>query len=101
MSDRFAAAQAELATCQVLVDAERDADVAACYREFVDATRRIAGAACREAWESDPIGRDEDMSLPEVAEQLRLIDGAHDGYKDAIRKAARTVPQRLGDVARS
>jgi LysR substrate binding domain len=70
---QFSEIQAELAICQTLIDAEHDAEVAATYCDLVEATRRIAGSASRTAWNDDPIERDPDVNMPDLAEELQPL----------------------------
>jgi hypothetical protein len=98
LSTRFSEIQAEIAVCQALIESEGDRRVAAAYRELVAATRRIAGAAAREAWNGGPISRDADVNMPAVAEQLQPLARHRERFADAIRQAARSPWRRFNDA---
>jgi hypothetical protein len=93
----FSEIQAELTACQALIDAEGDQAVGAEYRELVSATRRIAGASAREAWNEEPIERDGDVNMPDLAKELERLAIHRVRFSDAIRRASRSPWRRLTD----
>jgi hypothetical protein len=98
LTTRFSEIQAELSVCQALIDAEGDPQVATAYRELVDATRRIAGDAARQAWNDHPIQQDPDVNMPEVAQQLQPLDEHRKRFAAAIRHAARSPWRKFQDA---
>jgi hypothetical protein len=98
LTARFADIQAEISVCQALIESEDDPRIAAAYRELVVATRRIAGVAAREAWNDEPIGRDPDVNMPAVAEQLQPLAAHRERFAEAIRHAARSPWRRSQDA---
>lgn len=98
LANRFSEIQAEIAVCQALVESEGDPRVAAAYRELVAATRHIAGAAAREAWNDEPVERDADVNMPAVAEQLQPLALHRERFAEAIRHAARSPWRRFQDA---
>ena len=98
LTSAFQEIQAELAVCEVLIAAEGQSKVTNCFREFVGTTRRIAGGAARDAWNSEPIRADADINMPELARQLSAIDIYRDRYRDAIQDAARSPLTRVRDA---
>ena len=98
LTARFSEIQAEIAVCQAVIDSEGDPHIAAAYCELVAATRRIAGAAAREAWNDEPIGHDADVNMPAVAEQLQPLALHRERFADAIRHAARSPWRKFNDA---
>jgi hypothetical protein len=95
---QFSEIQAELAICQTLIDAEHDAEVAATYRDLVEATRRIAGSASRTAWNDDPIERDPDVNMPDLAEELQPLAVHRQRFADALKHATRSPWRKFRDA---
>ena len=98
LTDRFSEIQAEIAVCQALIESEGDPHIAAAYRDLVDATRRIAGAVARGAWNDEPIERDADVNMPAVAEQLQPLALHRERFAEAIGHAARSPWRRFQDA---
>jgi hypothetical protein len=98
LTARFSEIQAEIAVCQALIESEGDPRIAAAYRELVDATRRIAGAAAREGWDDDPIERDPDVNMPAVARELQPLEVHRERFAETIRHAARSPWRRFQDA---
>jgi hypothetical protein len=97
LTGHFSEVQTELSICQTLIDAEHDAQVATTYRELVEATRRIAGASARAAWSKDPIDRDRDVNMPDLAEELQPLTVHRQRFADAVRHATRPPWRRFRD----
>lgn len=55
------------------------------YEELVSATRRIAGAAVRQAWEREPITTDTGMNVGTEEIDLRALSEYRSTYRDAVR----------------
>jgi hypothetical protein len=98
LTAHFSAIQTELEICQTLIDAEHHAAVSATYRELVEATRRIAGAAARAAWNEDPIERDLDMNMPDLAEELQPLTVHRQRFADAVQHATRSPWRKFRDA---
>lgn len=73
LSDAFSDIQAELASCQALIRADRDLEVRDAYEDLVATLRQTAGKVAREAWSKPPIANDDDMNLPDVFEALAPV----------------------------
>lgn len=95
LTTRFSEIQAEIVVCQALIESEGDPLIAAAYRELVDATRRIAGAAAREAWKDEPIERDADVHMPALAKRLQPFAVHRERFAEAIGHAARSPWRRF------
>jgi HAMP domain-containing protein len=93
----FSQVQAEITVCQTLIDAEGDQRISAAYRELVRATRNVAGAAARDAWNDEPITRDPDVNMPAVAQQLQPLAEHREKFANAIRYASRSAWRKLDD----
>jgi hypothetical protein len=98
LTTRFSEIQAELSVCQALIDAEGHQQVSTAYRELVDATRRIAGGAARQAWNDDPIQQDPDVNMPAIAQELQPLAEYREGFAAAIRDAARSPWRKFQDA---
>lgn len=97
LTTRFSEIQAEISVCEALIDAEGDQHVSTSYRELVQATREIAGAAARAAWNDEPIASDPGVNMPEVAQELQPLAAHREQFTDAIRHAARSAWRKLED----
>ena len=98
LTTRFSDVQAELSVCQTRIDSDGTEEVASAYRALVAATRRIAGSAAREAWNSAPIEADSEVNMPELAKQLQPLEAPRDVYADAIRHASRSPWRKFCDA---
>lgn len=98
LTTRFSDVRAELAVCQALIDAEGNADVTTAYGELINATRRVAGGAARDAWNAEPIKRDADVNMAALAEQLQPLAAIRNRYTDEIRRAARSPWRKFRDA---
>lgn len=61
-------------------------EVARQYNRLVEATRDVAGNAMRRAWELPPITADQQMNIPEYAEDLKQLKALEDEYVAAARR---------------
>lgn len=61
------------------------ASVAHEYRKLIDATRDVAGNAIRRAWELPPATQDNDMNIPDYAEDLKQLAPLEKTYVEAAR----------------
>lgn len=96
LTTRFAEIQAEISVCEALIDAEGDQHVSTSYRELVQATREIAGAAARAAWSDEPIASDPGVNMPEVAQELQSLAAHREQFTDAIRHAGTLSLAQVG-----
>jgi hypothetical protein len=97
LTTRFSEIQAEISVCVALLEAEGDRPVSAAYRELVQATRDVAGAAARAGWNDEPITRDSDVNMANVAHELEPLAVHREHFADAIRHAARSTWRKLQD----
>lgn len=88
LSDRFAEVQAELSTCQTLIQANGDPRVAEAFDDLIGATREIAGGETRAAWTADPITEDRQMNMPEVRARLEPLDAQMAEFAEDIGEAS-------------
>jgi hypothetical protein len=75
LSDDFRTVQRELACCEALIRADRDAEVREAYRRLVEILLRHAGGEAIRAWQTLPIERDDQMgmkALHDTLEQVRV-----------------------------
>lgn len=89
LTTRFSEIQAEIAVCQALIGSEADARIATAYGELVDVTRRVAGAAAREAWEGDAIELDPDVNMPALKSFSRSQPTGNGSPKRYVTRLAR------------
>lgn len=80
ISEALREVQKDLAYYDALVGRERSGAVAANYRVLVAKTREIAGGLMRDAWISDPITRDDQMNMPDVAQALAPLTTFETAY---------------------
>lgn len=73
LGERFADVQAELASCESLMRADRDPAVRRAYAALVKDLRTHAGEQASLAWEATPISSDKQMGMGSVIEALEPI----------------------------
>ena len=73
LSDAFSEIQAELASCEARVRADRDLEVRDTYQALTKTLRLAAGQAASEAWKTDPVEADTGMAMPDVYEALAPV----------------------------
>lgn len=73
LSDAFSEIQAELASCEALIRADRDLEVRDAYEQLVTTLRVTAGKLASEAWNAAPIDEDAAMGLPELFDRLAPV----------------------------
>jgi hypothetical protein len=73
LSDAFSEIQAELASCEALIRADRDLDVADAYHQLVTVLRATAGKLAQQAWRTPPITDDTAVGMPDVFEALAAV----------------------------
>jgi hypothetical protein len=98
LTTQFSDIQAELSVCQALIDAEGNRQVSAACRELVNTTRAIAGAAAREAWTVPPIERDEEVSMPALAELLQPLEVQRARYTETMQREGRSTWRKFMDA---
>lgn len=85
LSERFANVQAELASCEALIRADRDSDVRDAYAALVKALRDNAGKQASMAWRTSPITRDDQMGMGELIAALGPIEQPRLACEAAMR----------------
>jgi hypothetical protein len=85
ISEAFREVQEQLTFAQAWMTLESEA-VAREYRKLVDITRDVAGNAIRRAWELSPTTEDQQMNIPEYADDLKRLNAHEDAYIEAARR---------------
>jgi hypothetical protein len=73
LSDAFSDIQAELASCEALIRADRDLEVRDAYEVLTKTLRATAGEVASDGWKTDPIDADTEMSMPDVYAALEPV----------------------------
>lgn len=92
LSDHFSAVKTEVSTCQVLLAADGDEDLARAYDELVERARQTAGQQAHLAWTQPAIKTDAEMNMGHVFESLTPFRTQLDAFKDDLARS--TLPRR-------
>lgn len=96
LTERFADVQAELASCEAFMRADRDEEVRAAYAALVVAVRERAGKQASLAWDAAPITSDTQMGMGDVTEALKPIRAAQERCEAAMAWATTPRHRRRG-----
>ena len=93
LSEEFSAVQAEISTCQVLLNADGDARIAEAYGQLVGVARKTVGAEARRAWKAPAITTDAEMNMAELFGHLGWFRIELEAFEEELARA--TLPRRL------
>ena len=91
LTERFADVQAELASCEALIRADRDPAVRRSYAALVKDLRAHAGRQASRAWETPPIVSDKEMGMGDIIEALGPIATSREACENAMAQS--TTPR--------
>jgi hypothetical protein len=91
LSEALRDVQERLAFHQAWVELEADPETAEAYRNFVGATRRVAGGYMHQAWDSKPTSRDDQMNIDDI--DYSELQPLQQTYLEAV--AAELSPRRF------
>ena len=91
LSERFADVQAELASCEALIRADRDPAVRRSYATLVKDLRAHAGKQASLGWDAAPITSDKQMGMGDVIEALKPIVTSRTACESAMAQS--TTPR--------
>jgi hypothetical protein len=94
LTERFADVQAELASCEALIRADRDVDVRRMYETLVKSLRACAGEQASLAWEAPPITSDKEMGMGTVVQALKPIEAPREACERAMARSTKPRHQR-------
>lgn len=89
LSDHFSAVKAEMTTCQVLLAADGNRDIATAYNTLVETARETAGREAHNAWKEPPIVADEQMNMGKVFDRLEALRDELELFKSCLAQATR------------
>lgn len=95
LTERFADVQAELACCEALVRADKDADVRNAFCALVLSLRSHAGREASAAWNSPPIRSDREMGMGDVLKALEPIGPVRERCQRAMARSTKAWHQRV------
>lgn len=95
LAEMFASVQAELASCEALIRADRDPAVRTAYADLVEALRATAGQEASRAWDAEPLTSDKQMRMKDVAEALSPISEPRRVCEQAMATSVTWRPLRL------
>lgn len=97
LSDAMSEIQKELAYYEAMIGRERVSEtvflvtnrdlrgaVGDAYSKLVAETRKVAGGIIKRSWDEEPISSDTEMHAPSIAEELKALKPAEDGFLDAV-----------------
>ncbi|HEY4280561.1 MAG TPA: hypothetical protein VGM91_20235 [Conexibacter sp.] len=87
LTERFADIQAELASCEALIRADRDWAVRSTYAALVKDLRHYAGEQASEAWKAPPIQLDEQIGMGSVVDTLKPIMTSREACENAMARS--------------
>lgn len=93
LSDHFSRVKAEISTCQVLLAADGDREIAAAYGGLFKTARDTAGQQAHEAWKADPIASDPEMNMGPLHAKLAPLRNQLETFETDLARA--TLPRRL------
>lgn len=100
LSEKFASIQAELASCEALIRADRDSAVRTAYADLVEVLRATAGEEASRAWDAEPLSSDKQMRMKDVADALSPISEPRRICEHAMATSVTWRPQRLSRAPR-
>lgn len=89
LTEAFSAIQAELASCEALMRADKSARVRDQYASLVTTLRGCAGKQASLAWSTPPIERDEDMGMADVYQALEPVREAQRSFEGVAAMSSR------------
>lgn len=92
LSTQFSGVKAEISTCQVLLAADGDQQIAAAYNTLVESARQTAGGEATKAWKDPPITTDPEMNMPELFDRLEPFRAGLKEFEADLARA--TLPRR-------
>jgi hypothetical protein len=92
LSHHFSAVKAEIITCQVLLRADGDDDLADAYDTLFETARNTAGHQAHIAWTEPPIKKDEQMNMGPLFEKLEPFRDELERFETDLGRA--TLPRR-------
>ncbi len=95
LSTAFGVVQAELASCETLMRADRDADVREGFARLVTTLKEHAGIAANEAWRRPPITEDSEMSLGDVHIALEPVRAEQQRFEETAAKSPRLLRRKI------
>ena len=95
LSTAFGVVQAELASCEALMRADRDADVREGFARLVSALKEHAGMAAKEAWRRPPITEDSEMSLGDVHIALEPVRAEQQSFEETAARSTRPLKRKI------
>lgn len=93
LSDHFSKIKAEVSTCQVLLAADGDEDLARAFDRLVEVTRQTAGHEAHEAWKQPAIRSDPEMNMGDLFDRLGELRTQLGRFEEDLARA--TLPRRI------
>jgi len=91
LAGQFALVQAELASCEALIRADRDAGVRRAYATLVMSLRTCAGEQASLAWAASPITSDQEMGMGAIVEALKPIETPREECEKAMARSTTPI----------